>query len=123
MEGKKLLRPEIKTLNDNSSENEIFQNTVLRPIIKLQHHFLIALTKQKINSLQINFQELSDEKQHLTIENLILKDLTFKATLVGSIIGLFEIDEIDFYLAKQKEINKRILFIIQKRLSENRDQF
>lgn len=123
MEGKKLLRPEIKTLNDNSSVNEIFQNTVLRPIIKLQHHFLIALTKQKINSLQINFQELSDEKQHLTIENLILKDLTFKATLVGSIIGLFEIDEIDFYLAKQKEINKRILFIIQKRLSENRDQF
>jgi len=123
MEGKKLLRPEIKTLNDNSSENEIFQNTVLRPIIKLQHQFLIALTKQKINSLQINFQELSDEKQHLTIENLILKDLTFKATLVGSIIGLFEIDEIDFYLAKQKEINKRILFIIQKRLSENRDQF
>ncbi|MGC6434013.1 MAG: glyoxalase [Crocinitomicaceae bacterium] len=123
MEGKKLLRPEIKTLNDNSSENEIFQNTVLRPIIKLQHQLLIALTKQKINSLQINFQELSDEKQHLTIENLILKDLTFKATLVGSIIGLFEIDEIDFYLAKQKEINKRILFIIQKRLSENRDQF
>ena len=123
MEGKKLLRPEIKTLNDNSSENEIFQNTVLRPIIKLQHQLLIALTKQKINSLQINFQELSDEKQYLTIENLILKDLTFKATLVGSIIGLFEIDEIDFYLAKQKEINKRILFIIQKRLSENRDQF
>ena len=84
---------------------------------------MIALTKQKINSLQINFQELSKEKQRITIENLILKDLNFKATLIGVIVGLFESNEIDFYLSKQKEINKRILLIIQKRLNENRDQF
>lgn len=122
--GKKaLLRPEIETSNDNSNENEVFQNTVLRPIIKLQHQLLIALTKQKIKNLQIDFQELSKEKQRIIIENLILKDLNFKATLVGCIVGLFETDEIDFYLSKQKEINKRILFIIQKRLNENRDQF
>ena len=122
--GKKaLLRPEIETSIEHSNENEVFQNKVLRPIIKLQHQLLIALTKQKINSLQINFQELSKEKQRITIENLILKDLNFKATLIGVILGLFESNEIDFYLSKQKEINKRILLIIQKRLNENRDQF
>ncbi len=122
--GKKaLLRPEIETSIEHSNENEVFQNKVLRPIIKLQHQLLIALTKQKINSLQINFQELSKEKQRITIENLILKDLNFKATLIGVIVGLFESNEIDFYLSKQKEINKRILLIIQKRLNENRDQF
>jgi len=122
--GKKaLLRPEIETSIEHSNENEVFQNKVLRPIIKLQHQLLIALTKQKINSLQINFQELSKEKQRITIENLILKDLNFKATLIGIIVGLFESNEIDFYLSKQKEINKRILLIIQKRLNENRDQF
>ena len=122
--GKKaLLRPEIETSIEHSNENEVFQNKVLRPIIKLQHQLLIALTKQKINSLQINFQELSKEKQRITIENLTLKDLNFKATLIGVIVGLFESNEIDFYLSKQKEINKRILLIIQKRLNENRDQF
>ncbi len=122
--GKKaLLRPEIETSIEHSNENEVFQNKVLRPIIKLQHQLLIALTKQKINSLQINFQELSKEKQRITIENLILKDLNFKATLIGVIVGLFESNEIDFYISKQKEINKRILLIIQKRLNENRDQF
>ena len=122
--GKKaLLRPEIETSIEHSNENEVFQNKVLRPIIKLQHQLLIALTKQKINSLQINFQELSKEKQRITIENLTLKDLNFKATLIGVIVGLFESNEIDFYLSKQKEINKRILLITQKRLNENRDQF
>ncbi len=121
--GKKTqLRPEIYTSNENANENEVFQNEVLRPIIKLQHHLLISITNQKIKSLQIDFQNISKEKQRLTIENLILKDLNFKATLIGAIIGLFELEELEYYLPIQKEINKRILFIIQKRLNENRDQ-
>jgi hypothetical protein len=121
--GKKTqLRPEIYTSNENANENEVFQNEVLRPIIKLQHHLLIGITSQKIKSLQIDFQNISKEKQRLTIENLILKDLNFKATLIGTIVGLFELEELEYYLPIQKEINKRILFIIQKRLNENRDQ-
>lgn len=123
MASKQSIRPQLSITTENSSELEQFQNEVIRPIVKLQHHLLIAIMQHKINSLQIDFQALSKEKQRLTIENLFLKDLNFKATIIGTVIGLFEIDELKNYLNHQKDYNKRIMQIVQKRVNENRDQF
>jgi hypothetical protein len=121
MKDKISIRPEISGINDikDISDIEYFQNTTLRPIIKLQHSLLIAFYKNYLISRKTDFKNLSKEQSVLFIENSLAKDNRLKNRVLGLIIGLFILEEYQIYTEKSSEINKRIIGIIKKRLSDS----
>ena len=94
------LRPDIKTTTIKSimSDEERFQNTVLRPIIKFQNDLFIEMFSNYIVKRKNVFFDLSLEKRVLYIENAIVKDMKFRNSLKGVIIGLFTVDEYKQYI-------------------------
>lgn len=115
------LRPDIKTTTIKSimSDEERFQNTVLRPIIKFQNDLFIEMFSNYIVKRKNVFFDLSLEKRVLYIENAIVKDMKFRNSLKGAIIGLFTVDEYKQYIKNSSALNKRMMNITKERLISN----
>jgi len=56
---------------DTMSSDEAFQNTTLRPIIKMQHDLFIAVFRNYITKRKNVFYDLSLPKQLAYIENAV----------------------------------------------------
>ena len=57
-------RPILQDLvSESTTETEVFQNSVLRPIIKMQHHLLIAFFKTYLIKRKVDFTNLSEQKK------------------------------------------------------------
>ncbi|MBT8303038.1 MAG: glyoxalase [Bacteroidia bacterium] len=117
----KSLRPIIPTakVSDDMSFDERFQNLVLRPIIKLQNDFLILVFKNYIAKHKNVFYDLSLEKRTDYIENAIHKDMKFRNSIKGMVIGLFTIEEYQLYITSSSSLNKRMMSIVKERLLSN----
>ncbi len=106
----------IGSVTEQSSVDEVFQNEVLRPILKLQNDLFIAsFIDYKIKN-KIDFNVLSIDKKLATIENTIQKDIKFRNTLKGMIIGLFTSDDYLLYTKNETSINKRMISMLIERL-------
>jgi hypothetical protein len=114
------IRPEIKKnkLFTNISEEEIFQNKTLRPILKFQNNLLIELFLNYIEKNKNLFFEISTELKDKFIEDIITKDQKFKALIKGLVIGYFTMDEFKFYILKSNSINKRLYSLVLIRLKD-----
>lgn len=106
----------IGTVTDQSSSDEIFQNQVLRPILKLQNDLFIASFINHLGKNRIDFTSFSVEKKLMTIENVIQKDIKFRNALKGMIIALFTADEYAFYIKNSSDLNKRMMGMLIERL-------
>ncbi len=117
----KSIRPEVPstTINDTMSSDERFQNLVLRPIVKLQSDLLIAVFKNYIVKHKSVFYDLSMEKRLIYIENAIQKDMKFRNSLKGMIIGQFTVEEYQLYIQNSSALNKRMMRIVKERLLNN----
>lgn len=115
------IRPNIlkTTINDNMSNDERFQNITLRPIIKLQHDLFIEVFKNYIAKHKNVFYELSLEKKLDYVENAIHKDMKFRNSVKGMIIGQFTTDEYKLYIQNSSALNKRMMNIAKERLLSN----
>jgi len=115
------IRPEISTdtINDNMSSDERFQNLVLRPVIKLQNNLLIEVFKNYVNKHKCSFYDLSVEKKISYIENSIQRDIKFRNSLKGIVIGLFTVEEYLLYIQNSSALNKRMMGIVKDRLISN----
>ena len=89
------LRPIIPNAKviDGMRAEEKFQNITLRPIIKLQHDLFILVFRNYISKRKNVFYELSLTKQIDYIENAIHKDMKFRNSIKGMIIGHFTLEE------------------------------
>ncbi|WP_338407747.1 glyoxalase [uncultured Flavobacterium sp.] len=103
-------------ISDQSSLDELFQNQVLRPILKLQNDLFIASFINYSTKNKIDFPLLSIEKKMVFIENSIQKDIKFRNTLKGMIIGLFTAEEFLLYIKKPSSLNKRMISMLIERL-------
>lgn len=112
------IRPSLNLTSDIISEFEEFQNRTLRPILKFQNELIIRLAKTKIKKLVPQFNAYSGGVQKKEIENRIKKDAQFRSILFSSVIGLFTLDELQFYESHEKEINKRMASLIIKRIQD-----
>lgn len=113
-------RPILSDLvNTNTTETEAFQNSVLRPIIKMQHTLLIAFFKSYLNKRKVDFLVLSEQKKRVKIKSVLEKDLQFKNQILGAILGQFSLDEYEVYQNNSSEFNRRIKQIITKRLQDS----
>ena len=102
--------------SDQSSSDELFQNQVLRPILKLQNDLFIASFINHLGKNRIDFNAFSVEKKLTTIENAIQKDIKFRNALKGMIIALFTIDEYALYIKNSSSLNKRMMGMLIERL-------
>ena len=112
------LRPELSQLrvHDQMSEQELFQNQTLRPILKLQNDLIVALFRHYIEKHKGVFYEISPERKMDYIESAIHKDMKFRNILKGLVLGQFTLEEYQIYSADSSALNKRILSMIKERL-------
>lgn len=113
----------IGTISDQSSSDELFQNQVLRPILKLQNDLFIASFINHLSKSKIDFNSFSVEKKLTTIENAIQKDIKFRNALKGMIIALFTIDEYAQYIKNSSSLNKRMMGMLIERLKSQAQLF
>ena len=115
------LRPEIPSarITDNMSSEERFQNETLRPVAKLQDELLLAVFRNYITKHKNKFYELKLEKRFEYIENAIQRDIKFRNSLKGIIIGQFTLEEYDTYIKNSSALNKRMMNIVKERIQSN----
>ncbi len=115
------MRPEIPSakITNNMSADEHFQNQTLRPVAKLQHELLLAIFRNYISKHKNVFYELNVEKKLDYIENAIHKDMKFRNSLKGILIGQFTLDEFDIYIQNSSALNKRMMDIVKERIKDN----
>ncbi len=115
------MRPEIPSakINPNMSSDECFQNKTLRPVTKLQNDLLVAVFKNYVAKHKNVFYDLTIEKRLDYIENAIHKDMKFRNSLKGIIIGQFTLEEFDIYIQNSSALNKRMMDIVKERLKSN----
>lgn len=115
------LRPEIPSarVHPQMSSEEQFQNATLRPVAKLQNELLLEMFRNYIRKHKNVFYELSLEKRLDYIENAIHKDMKFRNSLKGAMIGQFTIDEYRAYTSNSSALNKRMMNIVKERLKSN----
>ena len=106
----------IGNIDGLSSSEEIFQNKILRPILKLQNDLFIDVFKNYIAKYKNEFYTYSAEKKILYIENAIHKDIKFRNSLKGMVIGLFTIAEYAEYIKNSSNLNKRMMNMLIERL-------
>ena len=104
------------SVTNQSSTDELFQNEVLRPILKLQNDLFTASFTNYIEKNKTDFYSQTTEKKMSTIENAIQKDIKFRNALKGMIIGLFTTDEYAEYKKNSSSLNKRMMSMLIERL-------
>lgn len=103
-------------VSEQSSTEERFQNSTMRPILKLQNDLFIEVFKNYISKHKNDFYNYSTEKKLQFIENSIQKDIKFRNSLKGIVIGLFTIDEYSEYIQNSSNLNKRMMNMLIERL-------
>jgi hypothetical protein len=103
-------------VSNQSSSDELFQNEVLRPILKLQNDLFIASFLNYISKYKRDFYTKTVENKLSIIENAIQKDIKFRNSLKGMIIGLFTTDEYMLYIQNSSSLNKRMMNLLIERL-------
>lgn len=100
----------------SSLPEEKFQNQTLRPILKWQNELLLEVFRNYASKQKGVFFSLSPEKKEAYIENVIQKDIKFRNTIKGIVIGLFSLEEFQDYIKNSPNLNKRMMNLVIERL-------
>jgi hypothetical protein len=106
----------IGIVSENSSLEEKFQNETLRPILKLQNDLLLEVFRNYATKQKGAFFLLSIENKMHYVENAIQKDIKFRNTLKGIVIGMFTITEYKEYIQNSSNLSKRIMSLLIERI-------
>ncbi len=114
------IRPEIPSarVTEDMGEEEKFQNGTLRPIIKLQNPLLVAAFRNYIVKHKNSFYQLTLEKRFEYIGNAVQKDIKFRNSLKGVVIGQFTLEEYGNYIKNSSALNKRMMNMVIERLKD-----
>jgi hypothetical protein len=106
----------IGTITESSSSEEKFQNQTLRPILKFQNDLFIEVFRNYATKQKGVFFTLPPEKKMNYIENAIQRDIKFRNSLKGIVMGMFTITEYKEYILNSSNINKRMMNLLIERL-------
>lgn len=106
----------IGSVNSQSSSEEIFQNKILRPILKLQNDLFVIVFINYAVKQKGTFFTLSPERKLDYIENTIHRDIKFRNSLKGMVIGMFTCQEYEEYIKNSSSLNKRMMNMLIERL-------
>ena len=112
------LRPVITTINSElvRTDQEKFQNEVIRPIIKFQHELIVKIFCKYLQKKNIDLASMSKENKVLKITSVFKKDRLLVNELKCIIIAYFTSSEYENYNSMRAEINKRLTQIIKERI-------
>ncbi len=115
------LRPQIESalVNSLTGPEEQFQNRTLRPVILLQNDLLLEAFRNYVQKHKNVFHEMTVDKRMAYIENAIQKDIKFRNSLKGMVIGQFTIEEYRYYITNSSALNKRMMNLVKERLQSN----
>ena len=100
-------------------EEELFQNMVLRPVIKMQHDLLIMRVKSHFSSKRILFNVMDNKKRTAAIIQAFQSDHYLKKEIQGMITGQLSLAEFQQYLKSERSINKRIIQMVRNRMIDS----
>lgn len=103
-------------------EEENFQNTTLRPILKLQNDLIMSVFLHFCKKQKIVMSKIAKEHFQQEVTALIKKNAVLRNQLLGIIIGQFTQEEFAVYVEKDSEFNKRILSMMGKRIYDNQQE-
>lgn len=108
--------PIIEGHKATDSDNESFQNDVLRPILKFQNEIIILYFKHFLIESKIEFQKLKQAHKVTKVHDLFKTNIQFKQFCLGLIVGYFSAVEFEYYVENKKEINKRMIAMLIERI-------
>jgi|TARA_B100001093_G_C26610906_1_gene920164 hypothetical protein len=100
-------------------EEELFQNMVLRPVIKMQHDILILRVQSYFLSKKVVFHMMDKKKRINAIESAFQNDNPFKKEIQGMILGQLNQEEFKSYLKSERSMNKRIIQMVRNRMLDS----
>lgn len=114
------LRAEIPSIENLGSTKalEIFQNNNLRPILKFQNDALVHVFLLDLRSKKIDLKTFNTKKRLLLIDTHLRTNSNLRQLLLGMVIALLSIDEMEFYNSVYKELNKRIFSMLKVRFKD-----
>jgi hypothetical protein len=114
------IRPQVLSaaITTSTCSEERFQNLTLRPVIKLQNPLLIVALQNYIGKHKNRFYELTLEKRLLYIENAVQRDIKFRNSLKGMVIGQFTVEEYECYMQSSSALNKRMMNMVIARYKD-----
>lgn len=113
------IRPILNLNVENSSALEEFQCTTLRPILKLQNQIIVNLFKEHLTLTKKQISLYDTRTQKSIVREAIAKNHNLRNSLVHTVICMMTNDEFGFYSNNKKEVSKRIISMVQKRLQDN----
>lgn len=113
-------RPEIPSIQNTTRtlDLEVFQNKVLRPILKLQNTIFVSVFLDELRRKKQDFTTFSSEDKHKAIQRHLNTNSSLKQRFLGIVMGLFTNTEMDFYQRHMSAINKRIFSMLKIRLED-----
>ena len=105
-----------------SKEIELFQNQVLRPILKFQNSLLLHIFNDYINQFKGEFFKLSSQQKLSYIQELLSKNQRLRSIMLGTIVGLFTIKDYSFYRLNTTSLNKRIITMTIQRIQSQSEK-
>lgn len=102
---------------------ELFQNEILRPILKFQNAGLCRLTLSYCYQMNPAFSSLSATKKRKMINELLSGNQALRNQLTGMIISFLDDVDWQFYETQQKDIHKRIIQMITVRVLDGFEKF
>jgi len=111
------IRPKLElAVTSEQSDSEIFQNVVLRPILKLQNKLLVSRFLLDTLTKKSGFESMDDHKKRTYVKDRLKTDKRLQAEYIGLVVGLFTVEEFETYWAYKSDLNKRILSMLSQRI-------
>ena len=113
-------RPEIPSIQNTTKtlDIEVFQNKVLRPILKFQNTIFVSVFLDELRRKKQDFTTFNSEDKHKAIQRHLNTNSSLKQRFLGIVMGLFTNTEMDFYQRHMSAINKRIFSMLKIRLED-----
>lgn len=113
-------RPEIPSIQNTTKtlDIEVFQNKVLRPILKLQNIIFVSVFLDELRRKKQDFTTFNSEDKYKAIQRHLNTNSSLKQRFLGIVMGLFTNTEMDFYQRHMSAINKRIFSMLKIRLED-----
>ena len=112
------IRPNIDTIDKSlkTKDVEAFQNDVLRPILKFQNDLLLQIFIDYANQYKGIFFKLSNQEKLTYIQQALSTNQRLRSLILGTIVGLFAVEDFGYYKLNSSALNKRIITMTIQRL-------
>lgn len=115
------MRPSLSQIeiSERMMPEENFQNQTLRPIIALQQDLLLMAFTNYVKKHKNVFYDKTVAERIQHIEISIQKDVKFRNSLKGMIIGQFTAEEYRFFTTNSSGISRRMMQLVIARLQDS----